>query len=77
MSAFTAVILVCQLATPPGDCDEARAVDVISTHVDSQFACMYGWQQSIARGALREGVGETLYVKTICRRASPTAQLEK
>lgn len=77
MSAFTAVILVCQLGTPPQACDEARAVDVISTRVESQFDCMRGWQEAIARGALREGVGETLYVKTACHRLERLGQLEK
>jgi hypothetical protein len=77
MSAFTAVILVCQLSTPPQACDESRAIDVISTHVTNQFACVQGWQESVARGALREGVGETLYVKTICRRTEQAALTEK
>jgi hypothetical protein len=77
MSAFTAVILVCQLSTPPQACDEAHAIDVISTHVDSQFACVTGWQETVARGALREGVGETLYVKTICRRGEQAASLSQ
>jgi hypothetical protein len=75
MSAFTAVILVCQLSTPPQACDEARAVDVISTHVENQFACMHGWQEAVARGALREGVGDTLYIKTLCRRSEQAASL--
>jgi len=77
MSAFTAVILVCQLSTPPQACDEAHAVDVISTHVANQFACMHGSQEAVARGALREGVGDTLYVKTICRRSAQAASLQK
>jgi hypothetical protein len=77
MSAFTAVILICQLSTPPQACDEAHAVDVISTHVESQFACLHGAQEAVARGALREGVGETLYVKTLCRRSAQAASLQK
>jgi hypothetical protein len=76
MSAFTAVILVCQLSTtPPQACDEAHAIDVISTHVESQFACLHGWQEGVARGALREGVGDTLYIKTLCRRNAQAASL--
>jgi hypothetical protein len=77
MSAFTAVILVCQLSTPPQACDETHAIDVISTHVENQFACMHGWQEAVARGALREGVGETLYVKTLCRKSDQAASLSE
>jgi len=76
MSAFTVVILVCQLSTPPQACDEARAIDVISTHVESEFACMRGWQETVARGALREGIGDTLYIKTLCRKSQSAASLE-
>jgi hypothetical protein len=68
MSIFTAVILVCQLSTPAQACDEMSAIDVISTQVENELACMHGAQEVVARGALREGVGDTLYVKTICRR---------
>ena len=75
MSAFTAIILVCQLSTPPQACDETHAVDVISTHMESQFACMHGSQEAMARGALREGIGETLYIKTLCRRSEQAASL--
>jgi len=77
MSAFTAVILVCQLSTPPQACDEAHAVDVISTHVESPFACLQGSQEAVARGARREGVGETLYIKTLCRRSDQAAALTR
>lgn len=77
MSAFTAIILVCQLSTPPQACDETHAVDVISTRVENQFACMRGLQEGIARGALREGIGETLYVKTLCRRTEHTAAAQE
>jgi hypothetical protein len=76
MSAFTAVILVCQLSTPPQACDESRALDVISTRVESEFACMRGWQEAVARGALREGIGDTLYIKTLCRKIQSAALLE-
>jgi hypothetical protein len=75
MSAFTAIILVCQISIPPQACDETRAIDVISTHVANEFACMHGWQETVARGALREGVGETLYIKTICRKSAQAASL--
>ncbi|MBB4197474.1 hypothetical protein CCR94_07100 [Rhodoblastus sphagnicola] len=75
MSAFTAIILVCQLSTPPQACDETHAVDVISTQVENQFACLHGGQDVMARGALREGIGETLYIKTMCRKNAQAASL--
>lgn len=69
MSFFTAVVLVCQLSTtPPAACDEASAIDMISTHVDSELGCARGWQEVIARGSLKEGMDKGYYVKTICRR---------
>jgi hypothetical protein len=73
MSALTAVILVCQLSTPPQACDEMSAVDVISIQVENELACMHGAQEIVARGALREGVGDTLYVKTLCRKSRAAA----
>ncbi len=68
MSVFTAVILVCQLSTPPQACDEVSAIDVISTQAPNELVCMHGAQEVVARGALRDGVGDTLYVKSICRK---------
>jgi hypothetical protein len=75
MSTFTAVILVCQLSTPPQACDEMNAIDMISTQVQNELACMHGAQEVVSRGALREGVGDTLYVKTICRKNRDAALL--
>jgi hypothetical protein len=49
---------------------------VISTRVESEFACMRGWQEAVARGALREGIGDTLYIKTLCRKIQSSALLE-
>jgi hypothetical protein len=77
MSVFTAVILVCQLSTPPQACDEMSAIDMISTQVENELACMHGGQEVVARGALREGVGDTLYVKTICRKNRTAALLRE
>ncbi len=69
MSMFTAVVLVCQLTTtPPSACNESNAIDLISTPVRSELGCARGWQEVIARGALREGFGKGLYLKTLCRR---------
>jgi hypothetical protein len=73
MSVFTAVILVCQLSTPPQACNEMNAIDVISTQVENELACLRGGQEVVARGALREGVGDTLYMKTICRKSRTAA----
>lgn len=73
MAVFTAVVLVCQLSVPPQACDESKAIDVISTRVESEFACMRGFQETMARGALREGLGETVYMKTQCVRRQTTS----
>ena len=69
MAFFTAVVLVCQLSTtPPGVCDESNAIDIISTHVESELGCAHGWQEVISRGSLREDLSKGFYVKTLCRR---------
>lgn len=65
---FTVLVLLCSLAMPTGRCDETNAVDVIASRVPSELGCSQNWQTLIARGSLREGVGDTLYVKTVCRR---------
>ncbi len=70
MSFFTAVVLVCQLSTTPAStCNENNAIDMISTHVNSELGCSHGWQEMIARGSLKEDIGKDLYVKTLCRRS--------
>jgi hypothetical protein len=78
MIVFTAVVLVCQLSVSPQNCDESKAIDVISTRVENEFACMRGFQETMARGALREGLGENLYMKTQCvrRETASTASAE-
>jgi hypothetical protein len=69
MSFFTAVVLVCQLSTTPaGVCDESNAIDVISTHVESELGCAHGWEEMIARGSLKQDLDKGFYVKTLCRR---------
>ncbi len=74
MSFFTAVVLVCQMSTTPAAvCDESNAIDVISTHVDSELGCSHGWQEIIARGSLKEDLNKDLYVKTLCRRSLQAA----
>jgi hypothetical protein len=66
--SFTAVVLVCAASVPPQACDESRALDAISTRVDNEFGCLRGFQETMARGGLREGLGEGLYLKTECVR---------
>lgn len=68
MASFTAIVLVCLLPVQPEACDETTALDVMSTSVPSELGCASGWQEIIARGSLREGLGEKLYVRTLCRR---------
>jgi hypothetical protein len=69
MPFFTAVVLVCQLSTtPPGVCDESNAIDIISTHVESELGCAHGWQEVISRGSLKEDLNNGFYIKTLCRR---------
>jgi len=63
---FTAVVLVCPLSVPPQSCDEARAIDVLSVRVETELACTRGFQEIMARGALRDGFGESVYLKTKC-----------
>ena len=66
---FVGVILVCLSSVPRANCDESKALDVISTRVENEFACLHGFQETIARGGLREGLAEgRLYIKTRCDR---------
>ena len=67
MSAYSAIVLICQIAVAPSECTEATAVDVIARHVDSELACTRGWQEIVARGGLKEGMGDHFYVKTLCQ----------
>ena len=69
--SFTAILLVCAMPVLPGSCDESNAFDLISTSVASELGCTMGWQEMIARGSLREGIGEKFYIKTLCRRNGP------
>jgi hypothetical protein len=66
---FVAVILVCLNSVMPWACNEKTAVDVLSNGVESELSCVMGWQDVIARSALAQQVGKTVYVKTLCRRS--------
>ena len=68
MNGFVAVILVCLNSTPAEHCTEETAADVMSTVVSSELQCTMGWQEVVGRSALRDDIGKTAYVKTICRR---------
>jgi hypothetical protein len=74
MREFVAIILICLNAVPSDRCDETSAVDVLSTVVDNELGCVSGWQEVIGRSALREEIGKTAYVRTICRHAGPDAK---
>jgi len=71
MDGFVAVILVCLNSTPADRCTEETAADVMSTIVSSELRCTMGWQEVVGRSALRDDIGKTAYVKTICRRDQP------
>lgn len=68
---FLAIVLICAGTITVDACDEANAVDVLSTRVVNELRCAVGWQEMIARSELREGLGRTTYLKTLCRRVPP------
>ena len=68
MGSFLAVVLVCSLQVGVDACDEGSAVDVLSVRVDNELGCTMGWQEIIARSAVKDGIGQTTYLKTLCRR---------
>jgi len=70
MQEFVAVILICLNSVPAAQCDEKSALDVMSTVVENELGCATGWQDVIARSALRSEIGKTAYVRTICRRGT-------
>ncbi|ACA20034.1 conserved hypothetical protein [Methylobacterium sp. 4-46] len=68
MNGFLAVVLICANAVAVQDCEEATATDVFKTRVANEMGCATGWQEIIARSDVREGIGQTAYLKTQCRR---------
>ena len=72
MDGFQAIILVCLATTPKPDCSEDNAVDIMSTRVVNELGCASGWQEVIARGALKQtasdGRAAETYIKTLCKR---------
>lgn len=69
--SVTAILLVCAMPVVPDSCTENTALDLMSSTVSSELACATGWQEMIARGSLREGIGERFWIKTECRRRGP------
>ncbi|CAM5767196.1 hypothetical protein LMIY3S_02080 [Labrys miyagiensis] len=67
MASFSAIVLICLVAVPQEECNEKTAVDVMSVRVASEIGCAMGWQELVARSSLREGLGSSAYLKTICR----------
>ena len=68
MNSFLAIVFVCSTSIAIEACDEANAIDTLSTRVQNELNCTMGWQEIIARSALNEGLGSTAYLKTACRR---------
>ena len=77
MDGFVAVILVCLNSTPTDQCTEKTAADVMSTVVASELDCTRGWQEVVGRSALRDEIGKTAYVKTLCRRDIAPAGIDR
>jgi hypothetical protein len=67
MASDMAIVLVCLKTVAQEECDEKTAIDILSTTVSSELRCTMGWQEIIARTSLRDGVGTSSYVKTVCR----------
>lgn len=68
MNGFAAIILICLASTPVQDCAENNAIVLRSTHVNNELGCSSGWEEIIARDALRESLTNGAYIKTLCRR---------
>jgi hypothetical protein len=77
MGPFVAIILICLNSVAPAACDEKTAADVMSTEVESELQCTSGWQEVVGRSALARDVGQTAYVKTLCRRVEPAEPPER
>ncbi|MBV8650470.1 MAG: hypothetical protein JO255_03320 [Alphaproteobacteria bacterium] len=73
MDQFVGVILICLSSVAPEACNEETAADVMSNEVHSELDCASGWQEVVGRSALRDEIGRTAYVKTLCRRIKSDA----
>ena len=66
-----AVLLVCALNTPPGECRPDTALDVIAgPDTDNVIACALHGQAYFAQSALAQGLTDREYLKVICVSAS-------
>lgn len=68
MTGFSAIVLICLASTPRADCADENAIVFRSVHVNNELGCTSGWQEIVARGALRENLKGGNYMKTLCRR---------
>jgi hypothetical protein len=68
MTQFIAIILVCMNSLPAEACTEETASDVMTIEAESELTCISDWQDVVARSALARDIGNTAYVRTICRR---------
>jgi hypothetical protein len=77
MDRFVAIILICLGSVPRDACTEETAADVIANEVATELDCTMGWQEDVGRSALRDEIGKTAYVKTLCRRVPGRAEPAK
>lgn len=68
MNGFQAIVMICLSSTPREDCGDKTAVVYQSVHVNNELGCTSGWQEIIARGALRQSLTNDTYLKTACLR---------
>lgn len=68
MTGFSAIVLICLASTPREACGDDNAVVFRSVHVNNELGCTSGWQEIIARSALKESLANGNYLKTLCRR---------
>ena len=76
MNGFEAIVLICLASTPTEDCGDANAIVYQSVHVNNELGCTTGWQEIIARGALRQSLTNGNYLKTLCRREKVEPQTD-
>ena len=76
MNGFQAIVLICLASTPKEDCGDANAIVYQSVHVNNELGCTTGWQEIIARGALRQSLTNGNYLKTLCRREKVEPQTD-
>ncbi len=77
MASYVAIVMICLKPVSPEACDERTAIDYMATTVSSELKCTMGWQEVIAQTSMASHIGDTTYMKTVCRpleaRAGATA----